>query len=323
MKSFVRHIVVPHHTNNYRSKALHIDALLIYAVLLVVFHFSLRFLHTSIPSVLGYATNITIEHLLTETNARRSQQSLAPLQLDPKLSYAATLKAQHMFEHNYWAHTGPDGVTPWDFIIQAGYEYSYAGENLAKNFMTSPEVVDAWIASRTHKDNIMKSNYTSVGFGIVNGVLLGEEVTLVVQMFGTPLHATDTSPSAAALTDATSTIPQQNIAGSTDAEANKVLDVDEKSFATTPVVTNIHEDDPYSALGVLQSITKTPKYDVRSIQKYATYVFFGFLVIVLLIDAWVVIRKRHVRVAGHNISHLLFLGALLLFLSNIPFGSIL
>ena len=86
----------------------------------------------------------------------RDEAGLDSLRLNPTLTAAAKRKAEHMFAENYWAHISPTGVEPWYFILDSGYDYSYAGENLAKNFNTSKEVVAAWYQSPTHRDNSAK-----------------------------------------------------------------------------------------------------------------------------------------------------------------------
>jgi hypothetical protein len=78
-------------------------------------------------------------------------------------------------------------------MYEAGYQYEYAGENLAKNFLFSKNVVEAWMDSPTHRENVLRPEYTDVGFAVVNDVLNGEETTLVVQMFGKPLKNTTAS----------------------------------------------------------------------------------------------------------------------------------
>ena len=107
------------------------------------------------------------------------------------MAEAAREKALNMFKNNYWAHYGPNGETPWQFVLEAGYQYEYAGENLAKNFLFSDGVMEAWMDSETHRENILRDEYTEVGFAVVNGLLEGEETTLVVQMFGAPLYPSE------------------------------------------------------------------------------------------------------------------------------------
>ena len=68
-----------------------------------------------------------------------------------------------MFSKNYWAHFAPDGSTsPWDFIHQSGYNYIFAGENLAKGFTDANSVVAAWMNSPSHRENILSNKYKDV-----------------------------------------------------------------------------------------------------------------------------------------------------------------
>jgi uncharacterized protein YkwD len=182
----ISHFFIPHEENNYHAHSLHtsmLSAYLLIAVLLV-------FVSKNIPqfsNVLGVATDISISKLFTLTNKERERSNLPTLKMSSELSVAAEKKAEDMFKNDYWSHFGPHGESPWDFIKQSGYQYEYAGENLAKNFLFSQNVVDAWMNSPTHKENIVKKEYAEVGYAVKNGMLNGEETTLVVQMFGTPL----------------------------------------------------------------------------------------------------------------------------------------
>ena len=79
---------------------------------------------------------------------------------------------------------GPNGETPWQFIKGEGYEYSVAGENLAKGFNDENNMMNAWLNSPAHKANIAKAEYTDIGVAVIDGELGGQNVTLVVQVFG-------------------------------------------------------------------------------------------------------------------------------------------
>ena len=94
-----------------------------------------------------------------------------------------------MFEKDYWAHNSPDGTTPWFFIKQAGYDYVFAGENLARGFVNSEDAVNAWMASTDHRDNLLSSNFKDVGFAVKSGTLNGEDTFLIVQEFGNKTNA--------------------------------------------------------------------------------------------------------------------------------------
>lgn len=130
------------------------------------------------------ASSITPENIIHLTNQQRTAAGLNALNTNAALTTAAQAKANNMFQEQYWDHFGPNGESPWMFISQAGYKYVYAGENLAKGFKTAEGVHEAWMASPTHKENIMSGNYKDIGVAVVEGTLLGKRTILVVQMFG-------------------------------------------------------------------------------------------------------------------------------------------
>jgi hypothetical protein len=185
-KKHFKHHFVPHKEKKVRASLLNHKAFHLYSLLFILFLGLVNLSKSVAPGILGYSSEITVRQLLENTNQIRESSNKKPLILSEKLSKAAEEKAKYMFEKNFWAHTSPDGVEPWVFILDQGYDYSYAGENLARNFYYSNEVVDAWMKSPTHKENLLSSNYDEVGFAVVNGVLDGYETTLVVQMFGRP-----------------------------------------------------------------------------------------------------------------------------------------
>ena len=142
------------------------------------------------PDVLGVSYSISADDLLSKVNKIRADNNLSSLSMSPLLALAAKSKAADMLSKNYWAHFAPDGSTsPWTFIKESGYNYVYAGENLAKGYSDSQSIVTAWMSSPTHKANIMSSHYNDIGFAIVPGRLMGEETVLVVQFFGSTSDA--------------------------------------------------------------------------------------------------------------------------------------
>jgi len=150
-------------------------------------------------SVLGYATDVSAQVLLQETNGERTTHHEAALQLNPQLTAAAQAKAKDMATRNYWAHVTPDGKQPWDFVTAAGYQYEAAGENLAYGFGSSAQIMDAWMHSAEHRANILDGNYQDVGFAVVNvpdyqGT--GPE-TLVVAEYGEPVGMINQATNAA------------------------------------------------------------------------------------------------------------------------------
>ncbi|MCC7304583.1 hypothetical protein IT418_04205 [bacterium] len=159
------------------------NTLRLLSVLLLSIVFVSRFGFTDL-----LASEISSIALVELANKDRQEKELPPLKYNKKLERAAFLKAENMFKEQYWAHYGPNKESPWQFILESGYTYAYAGENLAKGFSDSQSVHDAWMASPTHRANILDGQFQEVGIATVKGRLLGSEVFLVVQMFGSPTY---------------------------------------------------------------------------------------------------------------------------------------
>lgn len=184
---FKKHFI-PHEGNNHRPHILRINSIrniLILIIFLEVFTFLIPTL-TQINKTGGMAA--VLPAVLTDlTNEERQAQKLETLTVNPILNKAAEMKATDMATKGYFAHTSPEGKTPWYWLSQVGYHYQYAGENLAINFTDSKDVTKAWMNSPTHKANIIKGNYTEVGTGIALGMYEGKETIFVAQVYANPL----------------------------------------------------------------------------------------------------------------------------------------
>lgn len=139
------------------------------------------------PTPQGFNDNIA--DLLDTTNAARQSAGLNPLAMEPKLNISAKNKCDDMVNRNYWEHNDPDGHDPYRFITRAGVSFSQAGENLAFGFTDSKGVVDGWIKSPSHKENLMSKDYTEVGFGICQSDdFIGQgKQTIIVQHLVKPV----------------------------------------------------------------------------------------------------------------------------------------
>lgn len=131
-----------------------------------------------------YLAAIQSAFLVDLANEDREDSGLAKLSINDQLINAAQFKADDMSAKSYFAHISPDGSTPWSWIQKAGYNYLYAGENLAVNFSRSEDVEEAWMDSPTHKANILSKNFTEIGIATASGKYKGKNTTFVVQMFG-------------------------------------------------------------------------------------------------------------------------------------------
>jgi uncharacterized protein YkwD len=88
----------------------------------------------------------------------------APLALDPRLGEAALQHSRDMAEHDAFDHRGHDGSSPAARVERAGLkEHRIVGENIAAGAMTPAEVVQGWLASPAHCENIMDGRYTLLG----------------------------------------------------------------------------------------------------------------------------------------------------------------
>ena len=167
------------------TKILKSKVLLCFVVLLFVLKVVTIAIPINFPYNIFFA-DITKSSLEVFLNQTRQSLGLQPLVENEKLNQAAQLKAENMVQDNYFNHTSPSGVSPWFWFKQAGYNYKYAGENLAIGFFESEEVYNAWLNSPSHKANIVNPKYTEVGTAILRGFGSGNAI-IVVQEFGSQL----------------------------------------------------------------------------------------------------------------------------------------
>ncbi|GIP35247.1 CAP domain-containing protein [Paenibacillus sp. J2TS4] len=107
-------------------------------------------------------------------NEERAKAGLKPLTLDSALSAMALDKAKDMYHNNYFDHNSPTYGSPFDMMKTYGIKYSTAGENIAKGQRNPQEVMNAWMNSPGHKQNIMSPNFTTIGVAYYQGVWVQE-----------------------------------------------------------------------------------------------------------------------------------------------------
>lgn len=134
---------------------------------------SQRFMASVLPSiVIDYA------------NTDRAKVKEGTLRENPLLAKAAEEKAIDMATRGYFSHVGPNGETPWTWLDKVGYNYVYAGENLAVNFFDSADVHRAWMNSPAHRENLLDKKFTEVGVGMAPGKFEGRDSLYIVEFFG-------------------------------------------------------------------------------------------------------------------------------------------
>lgn len=99
-------------------------------------------------------------------NQERAKAGVAPLVINNKLSKMAQIKAEDIFEHNYWDHTSPIYGSPSEMAKAFGITDKGCGENLCWYADTPEDAVTSWMGSEGHKANILNPKYTQIGLGV-------------------------------------------------------------------------------------------------------------------------------------------------------------
>lgn len=193
MRAHLQRYCIPCELNDHQPHILREHSLLFFALVITVAKLAVFFSLAFFPSV-AVSSEITQNRLFSMTNSSRAAAGLPAYSYNSALERAATNKANDMMALQYFAHTSPTGVSPWYWIRSAGYDYTVAGENLAIDFYEAEDVHAAWLASATHRANILHSGYTEIGIGVARGVFDGQDTVIAVQMFGTPAAAPAPEP---------------------------------------------------------------------------------------------------------------------------------
>lgn len=307
----LRHLFVPHKSNNQKAKILHASSLSLISIGLIAFQLILGMTGKSFPKVLGYAANISPEEVVRLTNVEREKNGLSSLSLNSNLSQAAIAKGNDMLSKGYWAHFAPDGTTPWSFFLSFGYKYKYAGENLARDFSDAGSAVNAWMNSPTHRENILNSNYEEIGIGVVEGALSGVDTTIIVQFFGTPLNVTSENiPEAKA--QETKTVVKSEATSSSESVKTPVPTMTPNPTPTPPVGKTVEAAG--SSIAFVSPFSST-----KGISLFVT----GVLLMILSIDFIIVKRNRIIRSGGKTLAHIAFLGMILAVILILKAGQII
>ncbi|HOX21483.1 MAG TPA: CAP domain-containing protein [Candidatus Paceibacterota bacterium] len=307
VKKSLKKYFIPHQENDHqphilRSKAVNvIAAVIIFCELVFLFEiygiFPKNFMALILPDV-----------LIDETNVSRSTNNLNTLKTSLVLNTAAQLKADDMAAKGYFSHTSPEGLTPWHWFELAGYRFSYAGENLAVNFVDSKDVVDAWMNSPGHRANILSDYFTEIGIGVADGKYNGQEATFIVQMFGRPAAAVQTPPQPKTpQTTPVAVKPTPVPLESSDTfVAVKGAEV-EPGTSVTPIATPIGDEQTEPRAASLEKIISQPKTTAVFI-----YVALGLVVLVaLLLTIFIKIKIQYPRLIKNGVLLLILIGVIL------------
>ena len=131
---------------------------------------------------------LTKEGVINWTNNQRARNGLPPLVENLILDAMAAAKIDDMFKNQYFAHQSPTGTGVGDLAKTFGYDFIIIGENLALgDYKNDEDLVQAWMASIGHRENILNNRYQEIGVSVEKGMYEGRSTWLAVQHFGLPL----------------------------------------------------------------------------------------------------------------------------------------
>ena len=141
---------------------------------------------------LAPSVSLSVKEVFLWTNVHRQDNGLSPLQGSLLLNEIALRKVQDMFANQYFAHISLVEIGISDLAEDAGYEFLASGENLALgNYEDSQALVQAWMDSPGHRENILGARYEEIGIALQQGDFEGNSTWLAVQVFALPISACD------------------------------------------------------------------------------------------------------------------------------------
>lgn len=135
-------------------------------------------------------SSLTRSEVIKFTNVERTEAGLPPLKENAELNISSEIKARDMLDEQYFAHDSPSNVGVSDLAEEVNYDYILIGENLALgNFKDDQALIQAWMDSPGHRENILNERYEDIGVNVIKGVFEGRTVWMAVQHFGLPSSA--------------------------------------------------------------------------------------------------------------------------------------
>ncbi len=315
--NWLKKYFIPHTHNDFKPHFLRQES--VFLILSVLIFIEILFL-TQVFVVFdktNFLASVLPGVLTNLTNEERAQNNVAPLTENALLTKAAQLKANDMAKNGYFAHTSPDGKTPWYWLDQVGYNYTMAGENLAINFFESKDVADAWMNSPTHRANIVKQGYTEIGIAVANGVYEGSNTVFVAQFFGTPVPTITKTTTPTTTTNTTTATPKPKTTTTkpqpkpTTAKPVAVNTTPKTTAPTTTRVTTPATNTPseIKVLGeetttvvnasekntILLQLKQFTNKILSSPREYVTYAYGAIALLVILALLLVVINKSEIK----------------------------
>lgn len=286
ISNWLKHFFIPHEGNDCQPHSLRsktINFFIIIAIFVEVI--ALAGFFPLIEKQLDYFAAVVPSILVDATNTSRSEFALPELTVNDKLTNAAQLKANDMAAREYFSHNTPEGLEPWVFLQNVGYQYAAAGENLAVNFSDSYDAHDAWMNSPGHRANILQNQFTEVGIATARGKYKGRSTVFVAQFFGRPQETQFV-------------FNPNNQLVETQFPNNQIQDVlgesiikDQVSFIATSVEPLDSQYEPYKPATTAEKLLSSP----RTFANYIFAVLGGIILLSLVLKVVFHIKKQYLR----------------------------
>jgi hypothetical protein len=314
----IKNFVVPHEGNDYRPHLLRHESIM--AVFMTIIVLELAFLAQVfiVFDKTKFLANVLPAVLTNLTNEERKDNEVPTLKENSLLVKAAQAKAEDMAKNGYFAHTSPEGKTPWYWLKEVGYSYKSAGENLAVNFFDSEDVSRAWMNSPTHRANIVKKEYTEIGIGIANGKYQGRNTVFVAQFFGTPLAVASITPvvqTPKPVTKPAVKTPEKVIEKETEEETTPIENelvqrepeqVLGEESAIAPIATETITKERSAVVSVFENILTSPKKSIGYMYGLLAMLFLLSISLGFLIRG----ELRHPKMLAKGFAMIAFIGLL-------------
>lgn len=106
------------------------------------------------------------QQVINLVNQQRANYGLPALKGNWELCRVARYKSQDMINKGYFAHQSPTYGSPFNMMENFGIKFSAAGENIAYGQRTPQEVMNSWMNSTGHRNNILGRSFNQIGVGV-------------------------------------------------------------------------------------------------------------------------------------------------------------
>ncbi|MCX8016118.1 MAG: CAP domain-containing protein [Patescibacteria group bacterium] len=299
----ISNYLIPQVDNEFQPHSLRTKSVFwIFIAILLLENFFFLLAYYLIPSS-DFLASLISTSIVQYTNQYRLTSNAPQLVINPLLNEAARLKAEDMAQRGYFSHNSPDNITPWEWLKKVGYDYLYAGENLALNFTDSQEVVEAWLNSESHRQNLLNPNFKEIGIGIAKGTYKNQPAIFIVQFFGTPKLLAQQTPATPSNSNnlVSSPTPAIKIQPSPKLTPSPIVTPtpEQKFITTTPQVLAISPIATTSAMPsinptsfwalILQKVVANPKSSLNSLLEF----FAIFIIIALCLKIFIKIDIQY------------------------------